>query len=36
VWSDNGSVGMLAMMFKQKAALEKEFVSLRGQVEKKS
>jgi len=36
VWSDNGSVGMLAMMFKQKAALEKEFVSLRGEIEKKS
>jgi hypothetical protein len=36
VWSDNGSVGMLAMMFKEKADLEKEFVALRGEVEKKS
>jgi hypothetical protein len=36
VWSDNGSVGMLAMMFKEKADLEKEFVTLRGEIEKKS
>jgi hypothetical protein len=36
VWSDNGSVGMLAMMFKEKADLEQEFVTLRGEVEKKS
>jgi hypothetical protein len=36
LWSDNGSVGMLAMLFKQKADLEKEFVTLRGEVEKKS
>jgi hypothetical protein len=27
---------MLAMMFKEKADLEKEFVTLRGEVEKKS
>jgi hypothetical protein len=36
VWSDNGSTGMFAMMFKQKAELEKEFVGLRGEVERKS
>jgi len=36
VWSDNGSSGMLLMMFKQKAELEKEFVTLRGEVEKKA
>jgi hypothetical protein len=36
IWSDNGSVGMLAMMFKEKADLESEFVSLRGEIEKKS
>ncbi|WP_199752149.1 hypothetical protein [Actinoplanes sp. ATCC 53533] len=36
IWSDNGSVGMLAMMFKGKADLEKEFITLRGEVEKKS
>ena len=36
VWSDNGSVGMLAMLFKKKGDLEKEFVSLRGEIEKKS
>ena len=36
VWSDNGSIGMFAMMFKEKADLEKEFVSMRGQVEQKS
>jgi hypothetical protein len=36
VWSDNGSIGMIAMLFKDKAALEKEFVSMRGQIEKKS
>jgi hypothetical protein len=35
VWSDNGSVGMFAMLFKGKAALEKEFVSMRGEVEHK-
>lgn len=35
VWSDNGSIGMFAMMFKPKADLEKEFVSMRGQVEQK-
>ncbi|MEV4637064.1 hypothetical protein AB0J80_06895 [Actinoplanes sp. NPDC049548] len=36
VWSDNGSVGMIAMLFKEKAALEKEFVGMRGQIEKKA
>jgi hypothetical protein len=36
VWSDNGSVGMIAMMFKGKADLEKEFVSMRGEIEQKS
>lgn len=36
IWSDNGSVGLLAMMFKEKAELEKEFVTLRGEIEKKS
>jgi len=36
VWSDNGSIGMFAMLFKEKADLEKEFVAMRGQVEKKS
>ncbi|GAA3343418.1 hypothetical protein GCM10020358_42580 [Amorphoplanes nipponensis] len=36
VWSDNGSSGMLLMMFKQKADLEKEFVTLRGEIEKKA
>jgi hypothetical protein len=36
VWSDNGSVGMIAMMFKKKADLEKEFVTMRGQIEQKS
>ena len=36
VWSDNGSVGMIAMMFKGKADLEKEFIAMRGQIEQKS
>ncbi|MFG1604176.1 hypothetical protein [Actinoplanes sp. NPDC049265] len=36
VWSDNGSTGMFAMLFKSKADLEKEFVTLRGEVEKKA
>ncbi|GLY94837.1 hypothetical protein [Actinoplanes sp. NBRC 103695] len=36
VWSDNGSTGMFAMLFKTKADLEKEFVTLRGEVEKKA
>jgi hypothetical protein len=36
VWSDNGSLGMIAMMFKEKADLEKEFVTMRGQIEQKS
>jgi hypothetical protein len=36
VWSDNGSVGMIAMMFKKKADLEKEFISMRGEIEKKA
>jgi hypothetical protein len=36
VWSDQGSVGMVAMLFKKKADLEKEFVSIRGQIEKKA
>ena len=36
VWSDNGSTGMFAMLFKKKADLEKEFVALRGEVEHKS
>jgi hypothetical protein len=35
VWSDNGSIGMFAMLFKQKADLEKEFVALRGEVERR-
>jgi hypothetical protein len=35
VWSDNGSIGMFAMLFKEKAELAKEFVALRGQVEQK-
>ncbi|GID97102.1 hypothetical protein ACFQFC_30820 [Amorphoplanes digitatis] len=36
VWSDNGSVGMITMMFKKKADLEKEFVAMRGEIEQKS
>jgi len=36
VWSDNGSVGMIAMMFKKKADLEKEFVTMRGEIEQKA
>jgi flagellar basal body-associated protein FliL len=36
VWSDQGSVGMIMMLFKKKADLEKEFVSYRGQIEKKA
>ena len=36
VWSDNGSVGMIAMMFKGKADLQKEFIAMRGQIEQKS
>jgi hypothetical protein len=36
VWSDAGSVGMVAMLFKDRADLEKEFVSIRGQVEQKA
>jgi hypothetical protein len=36
VWSDQGSVGMIMMFFKKTADLEKEFVSLRGQIEKKA
>ena len=36
VWSDNGSVGMIAMLFKGRPTLEKEFVSMRGEIEKKS
>jgi hypothetical protein len=36
VWSDNGSVGMFALMFKEKADLEKEFIALRSEVEQKS
>ncbi|MEV6595418.1 hypothetical protein AB0M36_00985 [Actinoplanes sp. NPDC051346] len=36
VWSDNGSTGMIAMLFKKRADIEKEFISLRGQIEKKS
>jgi hypothetical protein len=35
VWSDNGSIGMFAMLFKKKADLVKEFVAMRGQVEQK-
>ena len=35
VWSDNGSIGMFAMLFKGKADLEKEFVTMRGEVEHK-
>ena len=35
VWSDNGSIGMFAMLFKPKADLEKEFVALRGEVERR-
>jgi hypothetical protein len=36
IWSDNGSAGMFLMFFKKKADLEKEFVTLRGEVEKKA
>jgi hypothetical protein len=36
VWSDNGSIGMIAMMFKERADLEKEFIAMRGQIEQKS
>jgi hypothetical protein len=36
VWSDNGSIGMVAMLFKKAADLQKEFVSMRGQIEKKA
>jgi hypothetical protein len=36
IWSDNGSAGMFLMFFKKKAELEKEFVTLRGEVEKKA
>jgi hypothetical protein len=36
VWSDQGSVGMIAMLFKSKADLVKEFVTMRGQIEKKA
>jgi hypothetical protein len=36
VWSDDGSIGMFAMMFKEKADLAKEFVAMRGEVEQKS
>lgn len=36
VWSDNGSVGMIAMLFKGKDDLEKEFIAMRGQIEKKA
>ncbi|BFU43038.1 hypothetical protein [Krasilnikovia sp. MM14-A1004] len=35
VWSDKGSVGMVAMLFKKSADLEKEFVTMRGQIEQK-
>ena len=35
VWSDNGSIGMFAMLFKNRADLEKEFITLRGEVEKR-
>jgi hypothetical protein len=36
VWSDNGSIGMVAMLFKKATDLKKEFVAMRGQVEKKA
>jgi hypothetical protein len=36
VWSDRGSVGMVAMLFKKKADLEKEFVAMRGEIEQKA
>jgi hypothetical protein len=36
VWSDNGSAGMITMMFKKKADLEKEFVAMRGEIEQKA
>jgi hypothetical protein len=36
VWSDQGSVGMVMMLFKKKADLEKEFVTMRGQIEHKA
>ena len=36
VWSDNGSIGMFAMLFKGKAELEKEFIGLRSEVEHKN
>ncbi|GAB1642357.1 hypothetical protein [Krasilnikovia sp. MM14-A1259] len=35
VWSDTGSVGMIAMLFKKSADLEKEFVAMRGEIEQK-
>ena len=36
IWSDQGSTGMIAMLFKSKADLVKEFVTMRGQIEKKA
>jgi hypothetical protein len=36
VWSDDGSTGMFAMLFKKRADLVKEFVAMRGEVEQKS
>ncbi|MCA2216113.1 hypothetical protein [Jidongwangia harbinensis] len=36
VWSDNGSIGLITMLFKGRADLEKEFIGMRGQIERKS
>lgn len=36
IWSDNGSVGMIAMLLKSVPDLEKEFVDMRGQIEQHS
>jgi hypothetical protein len=36
VWSDNGSIGLITMLFKGKSDLEKEFIGMRGQIERKS
>ena len=36
VWSDNGSIGMIAMLFKKATDLQQEFVAMRGQIEQKA
>jgi hypothetical protein len=35
VWSDEGSLGMITMLFKPVSDLEKEFIAMRGQIEQK-